>query len=108
MMTRNKLPQPIYDDLFNVSCGNPDVAIQYLADVIDNHGFILDEHRIDKVLVLCHLLGPNGINSIITINRLERNFNISANHNGDVFLPVTGSWSDVCDYLTKLTANTGD
>lgn len=100
------LPVIITTDLFNLDCP-ADIAIDYLSDIFEQIGLLVTETAIRGLLIIINLKISNDTMAIVTINRLERTFSVEAGTQSTIssmalFLPITGTWCDICGYLVKL------
>lgn len=98
-----ELPTPVTEDLFDITCPHPEMALAHIADQIESFDFTVGE-SIHKGVLITLPFTNKTIKGAVTINRLERIFSIEARTTGDgsMFLPVTGSWPDVRTYLANL------
>ena len=99
------LPQPIVDDLFDMAHNSYDMSVCHLHDHIHSIGFTVTECVREGVLI--RLYFKSGCHTgeffgVLTINRLERSFSVEASGSCGFFLPVNGSWADICKYLIDL------
>jgi hypothetical protein len=102
------IPEAVAADLFGRCC-RPDIAADFLADSIDGFGFLSEsvETSSNSITIHFHYRRPDLLCGVMTVDRTnhvpdDRRFRVEAGGQPGVFLPLAGSWPDVCKYLTQL------
>jgi hypothetical protein len=78
------LPNPIVVDLFDIEYKPSQSAIDYISDIIENHGFVVDNvNDYDIRIWFNFTLKKNNLNGNLIVDRMKRSYEISAK-TGDI------------------------
>jgi hypothetical protein len=73
------LPKPIIVDLFDIEYKPSRTAIDHIADIIENHGFVVTEIKDYDIRIWFPFReNEHGVEGTLIIDRMDRTFEISA------------------------------
>lgn len=103
----NTLPIAIEGEIFNLRYRISDVAINHLADDLDSLGLTITGYEdMDHALVL--LARHGDFNVEVRVDRIRRCFDAVARSTDNLFLPMSGNWLTVMEYLREALAYSHD
>jgi hypothetical protein len=98
------LPNAIKKELFAIEYKINDIAIEYIIEELKKFNFevsnILD---CDASIIVDFEREINKTKGELRIDRIEQCFEISARIGDATFLPISGGWSIIEEYLSQLS-----